>query len=111
MTCKELAERIEAMQPNALPRDVARLCLLLSNAVEDMDQLQDEGTLASVWRELGIRLQAATDQHEAMTSDLERLANNPPAALTLDQVWTLIRAIRVQGQMLQLYLGRAPSSA
>jgi len=107
LTCHELAERIEQLKPEADPRDVARLCLLLANHVERIDGLADEDALAEAWQEMGMRLQAATDQHAAMTEDLEELARIDPAGFTMDQVWVLLRAIRVQSQILQLYVGRA----
>ncbi len=105
MTCQELAARIQELQPEAIPRDVARLCLLLTNYVDDIGELNDEEALSSVWQEMGIRLQAATDQHAAMTAELEDLATTDPAAFDMDQVWILIRAIKVQSQVLQLYVG------
>ncbi|NQT40242.1 MAG: hypothetical protein HQ581_22305 [Planctomycetes bacterium] len=108
MNCQELAARIEEMQPSALPRDVARLCLLLTNYIDDIDDLSGEDALSAAWREMGIRLEAATDQHAAMTDDLEVLAQRNPGEFTLDQVWTLIRAIKVQSQILQLYIGSPP---
>ncbi|MBN1912126.1 MAG: hypothetical protein JW818_20570 [Pirellulales bacterium] len=107
MTCQELASRIEELQPNADPRDVARLCLLLSNHVNNTDGLEDHHQLSAAWHEMGIRLQAATDQHAAMTEDLEELARTDPSHFTLDQIWVLIRAIKVQSQILQLYVGQA----
>ena len=106
MTCHELASRIEDLQADAMPRDVARLCLLLANFVGDIDELEDEGCLSQAWQEMGIRLQAATDQHAAMTEDLEALSRRDPTKFTIDQVWTLIRAIKVQSQILQLYVGQ-----
>jgi hypothetical protein len=106
MTCHELASRIEELQAGAMPRDVARLCLLLANYVDDMGDLEDEARLSRAWQEMGIRLQAATDQHAAMTEDLEELSRRDPAEFTIDQVWTLIRAIKVQSQILQLYVGQ-----
>jgi hypothetical protein len=108
MTCHELAARIEELQPGALPRDVARLCLLLANYVGDIDLLDDEARLAEVWQAVGVRLQAATDQHAAMTAELEELAVQSAAGLGIEQVWALIRAIKVQSQVLQLYVGQAP---
>jgi hypothetical protein len=105
MHCHDLAARIERMHPEAGPRDVARLCLLLTNHVEEIDRLQNCETLSKAWQEMGIRLQAATDQHAAMTEDLENLARSDPASFTMDQVWVLIRAIKVQSQILQLYIG------
>lgn len=106
MTCHELAARIEQMQPNAPPADVARLCLLLTNCVGDLRELEDQQRLSLAWQEMGIRLQAATDQHAAMTEELENLASSNPACFEMDQIWILIRAIKVQSQILQLYVGR-----
>lgn len=108
MNCAQLASRIEQLQPEAEARDVARLCLLLSNAIDSVDQLEDEGTLTDAWHEMGLRLQAATDQHAAMTEELEDLASSDPQKFSPDQIWILIRAIKVQSQVLQLYVGGAP---
>ena len=105
MNCAKLAEQIEKLQPDAEPRDVARLCLLLSNGVEDINQLSDEKRLTTAWKEIGMKLQAATDQHAAMTEELERLAESDPRRFSSDQIWILVRAIKVQSQVLQLYVG------
>jgi hypothetical protein len=107
MNCQELAARIERLQPHTTPRDVARLCLLLSNAVEDIGELSDQDALASAWKATGLRLQAATDQHAAMTEELEDLARSDPRKFSPEQIWVLIRAIKVQSQILQLYVGEA----
>jgi hypothetical protein len=106
MNCQCLAARIERLHGGALPRDVARLCLLLANGVEDLNDLEDDGLLTRAWHDMSLRLQAATDQHAAMTEDLERLATTDPADFTPDQIWVLIRAIKVQSQVLQLYVGQ-----
>jgi hypothetical protein len=105
MTCHQLAKRIQSLQPDAGTRDVARLCLLLANTSDDVSKLEDDRELMSAWREASLRLQAATDQHAAMTEELELLAQSDPQEFTTEQIWVLIRAIKVQGQILQLYLG------
>ena len=105
MNCQELADRIQRLQPEADTRDVARLCLLLANTTDDVAALSDEQILTEAWREAGLKLQLATDQHAAMTEELESLARSDPREFTPDQIWVLIRAIKVQGQILQLYLG------
>jgi hypothetical protein len=105
MNCQCLAANIEKLQPEAEPRDVARLCLLLTNFVDDVEALSDEHALTTAWQEMGLRLQAATDQHAAMTDELEQLAASDPKKFTQDQIWVLIRAIKVQSQVLQLYVG------
>ena len=105
MNCHELARNIESLQPNTPPQDVARLCLVLTNTVEELERLNDERYLREVWQEIGLRLQAATDQHAAMTQELEELANSDPQQLNQDQIWVLVRAIKVQSQILQMYVG------
>jgi len=105
MNCHELAAVIERIEPHALPRDVARLCLLLSNQCDELDGLRDEGELTQAWHEMGLRLQQATDQHAAMTEELEQLAQTEPEKFSVEQIWVLLRAIKVQSQILQLYVG------
>ncbi len=107
MTCTKLAEQIEKLQPDASPQDVARLCLLLTNTVDDLDALRDRRELHDAWKRTGLRLQVATDQHAAMTEELENLAASDPQTFTQDQIWILIRAIKVQSQVLQMYVGHA----
>jgi hypothetical protein len=105
MTCAELAERIERTQPNASPQDVARLCLLLSNSAEELIAFREPRALSDAWRRAGMQLQVATDQHAAMTQELEALAASDPHTFNQDQIWILIRAIKVQSQVLQMYVG------
>jgi hypothetical protein len=106
MNCQKLASLIEGLHPETPPRDVARLCLLLSNSVENLDELTNEQRLSQAWSEMGMRLQMATDQHAAMTEELEALAQSDPQAFCPEQIWILVRAIKVQSQVLQLYLGQ-----
>jgi hypothetical protein len=105
MKCTDLATRIERVHPGADVRDVARLCLLLCNTTNNLNDLGDDDFLASAWKEMDLRMQVATDQHAAMTEELECLARSDPQKFTPDQIWILIRAIKVQSQILQLYLG------
>jgi len=106
MNCQELADRIQRLQPQADTRDVARLCLLLANTADDVAALSDEQILTEAWREAGLKLQLATDQHAAMTEELESLARSDPRRFAPEQIWVLIRAIKVQSQILQLYVGQ-----
>jgi hypothetical protein len=68
--------------------------------------LSDEDILTEAWREAGLKLQLATDQHAAMTEELESLARSDPRRFSPEQIWVLIRAIKVQSQILQLYVGQ-----
>ncbi len=84
---------------------MARACLLLANSVDSLDELSSAARLEDSWKEVGLRLQLATDQHAAVTQELKDLAASDPAKFRPDQIWILVRAIKVQGQVLQLYLG------
>ncbi len=106
MKCTELASRIEQIHPDANARDVARLCLLLSNHFPNLQNLTDDRTLEAAWKDMDMRMQAATDQHAAMTEELESLSSSEPRRFSPDQLWALIRVIKVQGQILQLYVGQ-----
>ncbi len=105
MNCQQLAERIAEWHPGASLRDIARLCLLIANGVEDPNDLHSSESLLKTWNDMIMRMQAATDQHAAMLEELSTLSESDPSQLTPDNIWTLIRALRVQGQLLNLYLG------
>ena len=105
MNCHELARRIESLQPEAAVQDVARLCLLLTNSTDDVEQLDTDDDLADAWQKINLRMQANADQHAAMTEELDNLSKSDPKKFTADQIWILIRAIKVQSQILQMYIG------
>lgn len=105
MNVTQLADRIEQLDPTATPRDVARVCLLLTNFTEQLEELEDDDQLLQAWKDMSLRLQLATDQHAATTEELEQLAASDPKEFHPEQIWVLLRAIKVQGQVLQLYLG------
>lgn len=102
MKLHELAERIEQAEPNAEPFDVARLCVLMTNYVGDLETLGEEA-FEQKWDEMGLRLQAVTDQHEAIANELKVLSRKPPEEINHDDIWTLMRIIKVQAQVLRMY--------
>ena len=105
MNCHELARRIETLQPGAAVRDVARLCLLLTNSIDDVTRLESDDRLTEAWKKIHLQMQANADQHAAMTQELDDLSRSDPKKFTSDQIWILIRAIKVQSQILQMYIG------
>lgn len=106
MNFQELAVLVEEKHPGLEPADQARICLSLINTTDDLESLSDEAHLDQASQEMKMRMQAATDQHAAMTSELEELAQSDPKEFCPDQIWILIRAIKVQSQILQMYLGQ-----
>ena len=103
MNCQELAKRIAELQPELSPIDVARLCLLILVQTPNVDSLHDDKVLKKAWRNVSFRLEAATDQHSAVGQELEEMCGDGPIQFTPDQLWVLLRAVKVQSQLLELY--------
>ena len=105
MKCSELAQQIESRCPNQCPSDIARKCVMFLNAVEDPQVLASKDVFEEVWSDVELKFKAATDQHAAMTAELEQLACSDPRKFSPDQIWILVRAIKVQSQVLRLFSG------
>ena len=105
MNCSKIASKIEQQNPNATALEVARMCALVCSAVADSSELENDDRFLAVWDEVNLRIQAATDQHAAVTEELEALSSSDPMTFSQDQIWILIRSIKVQNQLLRLYVG------
>lgn len=105
MNCSQIVKRIETLKPDAQPLEVARICSLICSHVQDLSELENEDYFQSVWEEVNLRMNAASDQHSAMTEELTELSNSDPREFSPDQIWVLVRAIKVQSQVLRIYLG------
>ena len=103
MHCHQLAAEIIRLDAELPPAEVARLCLLILNSRPDPRLLEDAAALRQQCKAAGFRLKAAADQHAAMTAELEAMCGDGPQRFSPDQIWTLVRAIKVQSQVLELY--------
>lgn len=83
---------------------------MLLNSVDDSAELDHQQVYTEVLADTRLQFQAATDQHAAMTQELEDLASSDPREFSPDQIWILVRAIKVQSQVLKLYAGSASPS-
>ncbi len=103
MTCDDLAKNLVRLQPDLAPIDVARLCLMILNQCENIHDLDTENELVRAWKSACFRLDAAADQHAAVADELDKMCENGPIQFSPDQLWTLLRAVKVQSQLLELY--------
>jgi len=85
--------------------ELLRMAFLISLRVESLGSLDDQA-LEFHCREVALQLQSATDQHAAVSEELDQLATTQPCEFSPDHVWTLVRAIKVQSRFLQMYLGK-----
>ncbi|MFT5300438.1 MAG: hypothetical protein ACI87E_003516 [Mariniblastus sp.] len=105
MNCQEIAAKIEQQAPESDALEVARMCALICSAIPDLELLRDDVKFLEVWDEVNLRLQAASDQHAAVTEELEAMSGSDPLSFSPEQVWVLVRSIKVQNQLLRLYVG------
>ncbi len=103
MTCHQLAERILGLQPDFSPVEVARLALMILARSNDERLLTDDDALYAEWRNATFRLEAASDQHAAVAIELERLHSDSRVEFSEEQLWILLRAVKVQSQLLKIY--------
>lgn len=105
MTCEQLAGKLALLQPHASSVEIARLSLLILNACGDESLLSDVEYLRTACRAASFRLEAVADQHSAMSCELDQLCKDGPVRFSPDQIWILLRAVKVQSQLLELYTG------
>lgn len=105
MNCTELAAKIQRFHPEAETLEVARMCTLICSALSDPDTLRDDCRFLDIWDQTNLRLQAVADQHAAITEELTELADLDPCEFSAEHIWVLIRSIKVQNQLLRLYIG------
>lgn len=65
----------------------------------------DDAELQQHSHEILLQLNAASDQHAALAEELDSLAAIAPCDFSPEQLFALVRAIRVQSRVLNMYLG------
>ncbi len=105
MHCSALAKRIESIDSTLSPIEVSRICTLMTSSVEDTRRFENDEFFLERWDRVDLQLSAAVDQHAAVTEELVSLAQSDPFEFTPDQVWSLVRALKGQSQVIRLYVG------
>ncbi len=81
------------------------MALLVAQQTEQLDELEDVDNLITACSQMSMQLSVASDQHNAVAEELDNLATTEPCDFSSSHLWTLVRAIKVQSQILNLYLG------
>ena len=103
MTCYEIANRLSKLNPDLSQIDVARLTLMILVQTPDLRELQADDELIRAWQSATFRLESASDQHAAVANELDAMCSDGPVEFNSDQLWVLLRAVKVQSQILELY--------
>lgn len=105
MIAQDLVQAVSDLRPEYTPAQQLRIALLLSLQHADINELTtDSIELEQQLSNVSMQLSATTDQHAAVSGELDSLASTSPCEFTPDHLWTLVRAIKVQSQILDLYL-------
>ena len=105
MQIYEIIDRLACYCGHRDESELLRMAFLISLRVDSLSEL-DDPTLESLFEAVTSDLAVATEQHAAVSEELDQLAETAPCEFSPDHVWTLVRAIKAQGRFLQMYLGR-----
>lgn len=100
-----LLQEILAETPSAPAAEVFRLAMLLCHAAPSAEALSDPQLRSNLLNEIQLQIAMHEDQHSAIAAELDSLASTEPCEFNVNHLWTLIRAIKVQSQLLNFYLG------
>ena len=112
MEITRLLEQVIMRMPSAKPAETLRMAMLLCHSPCDgapAERLDDPAALDERIRDLELQLAGHEDQHAAIAQELDSLASTEPCHFSVQHLWTLIRAIKVQSQLLNFYLGPQPA--
>jgi hypothetical protein len=107
MNLYEIISSIRSLRPDATDEQLVRLTLMMLVSGEELREDCLPETLVFVEQSNRQR----NDQLSAVAEELDSLASTQPSEFCPSHIWTLLKAIRVQKQMLDLYEGDAVAEA
>ena len=105
MDCTTVVEKIRQLQPEADLATIARLCLLLQHDLDTNSTAQDSDRLDKLLHDAHLKMKATDDQRAAVVDELKELASSDPKSFQQEQIWVLVRAIKVLSHTAHLYAG------
>lgn len=104
MRLTQLIEELQGLEPAADDVYIARAALLLAKENDDLSKFENTDTLQSSYRSMCMRMSSLHDQQAAISLELNALAESAPCEFNPQHVWTLVRGIKIQTQILDHYL-------
>lgn len=105
MQAHELVQSVANISGHDDPIEHLRMALLIGLRQSDLASLESQDELLAQYREVTALIQSNTDQHAAVSDELDTLALSQPCEFSPSHIWTLVRAIKIQSRVLQMYLG------
>ena len=110
MNAEHLVHEVQALMPNATRFEVLRVACLVG-AESGADDLQAAAGLPQLVHDVCSRWKATFDQFAAVSHELSAIGRFDPCRFSQQQLWALLRSIKVHSQLLQLYTGRPVQSS
>ena len=105
MPLSKLVQNLHQQLPNANNRRVACLAMLICDRDPELNCLANNNDFLGLLDEIQLKMQSIDDQHAAVADELDQLALTQPCEFEPKHVWTLIRAIMVQSQFVDMLTG------
>jgi hypothetical protein len=105
MSLSLLIDQLSEQLPNASERRLACLAMLVCDRSPTLACLNDKPSFLSLLDDIHLKIQSLDDQHAAVALELDSLAQTEPCEFEPKHIWTLIRAIKVQSQFVDLLTG------
>lgn len=100
MRLEELVQRLREIEPQADEVSLATLALMIT---KDHDTAVAVGDLAAACRTAKMRLQTLQDQRQAAQQEIDNLACEQACGYQPQQLFAVVRQVRTQGQLLELF--------
>ncbi len=103
MPIQEILNRIADFCGHSDESELLRFAFLMSLRTDNLQSLSED-ELEALYCQVAEQLVVATEQHVAVSEQLDQLAETQPCEFSPEHVWTLVRAIKAQGRCLNLYM-------
>ena len=105
MRLSQLIEQLQKQLPKTCDRQIACFAMLFCDRDPKLECLANKADFSSMLDDIQLKMQSIDDQHAAVASELDQLALTQPCEFEPKHVWTLIRAIKVQSQFVDMLTG------
>lgn len=110
MNASQLVNRIAELRSDLDPSEQLRFALIIAMQPGGLEQYISRESLEQACHDVACQISATSDQHAAVAAELESLAETEPSDFSPNHLWMLVKAIKVQSQILDLYLGVSESA-
>ena len=110
MNAENLVHEVQVLMPHATRGEVLQMACLVG-VESDAGESLAAARLPQLVHEMRLRWKTACDQFAVVSHELSSIGRFDPCQFSPLQLWSLLRSMRVQRQLLQLYTGQTVHSS